>query len=292
MFSPISQHSFFQEVIMALPVAIQLYSVRDALEADFEGTLRAIKAMGYDGVEFAGLCGNDPAYVKALVEEIGLVPISAHIPTTEFINCGGVDKVLDMYKSVGVKYVALPYLLEDRWPGSEGWTETHALMMYIGICAAKRGMKLLYHNHDFEFKNKIDGRYMLEYMYDSIPAEYLASELDTCWVNIGGENPADYIRKFTGRAPVVHIKDFFYSGKLPKRLYDLIGIDEEDVEEEEGSFEFRPAGHGMQDVPAILAASVDAGAEWVVFEQDNPSEGMTPMECAEKAVTFIKGCEW
>ena len=70
---------------MALPVALQLYSVRETAEKDFAGTLRAVKAMGYDGVEFAGLYGHTPEYVKGLCEGIGLVPISAHININEMI---------------------------------------------------------------------------------------------------------------------------------------------------------------------------------------------------------------
>ena len=70
---------------MALPIAIQVYSVRKDAEADLRGTLEQIKKMGYDGVEFAGLYGNDPVAVKALCEEVGLVPISAHVPYLDMV---------------------------------------------------------------------------------------------------------------------------------------------------------------------------------------------------------------
>ena len=82
------------------------------------------------------------------------------------------------------------------------------------------------------------------------------------------------------------------TGSLPKHLYALIGIDEEESEAEEATFEFRPVGHGMQDMPAILAASVDAGAGWVVVEQDDPTPGTTPLECAAKSIAYVKGLEW
>ena len=286
---------------MALPVAIQLYSLRDETKADFVGTLKAVKEMGYDGVEFAGLreFEDKPEELKKILDEIGLVPISAHVTTDEYMcDEGGIDAVLDRYQKVGVKYVAVPYLVEDRRPGAARWNDpavpnnTLDLLTRIAKGAKERGMMLLYHNHDYEFKNKVDGKYMLEVLYDSIPADIFQSELDTCWVNIGGEVPADYIRKFTGRAPVVHLKDFHMTGSLPKHLYALIGIDEEEAEAEEATFDFRPVGHGMQDMPAILAASVDAGASWVVVEQDDPSVGTTPMECAAKSIAYVKGLEW
>ena len=284
---------------MALPVAIQLYSLRDEMAKDFEGTLKAVKEMGYDGVEFAGLYDHDPKEVKAMCDELGLVPISAHVTTDEYLcDEGGVPAVLDRWQTVGVKYVVIPYLVEDRRPGAARWkgedvkNPTYDLMKAVGEGAIERGMQLLYHNHDFEFKNKVDGKYMLEVLYDSFTPELLASELDTCWVNVGGEVPADYIKKFTGRAPVVHLKDFYMTGSLPKHLYALIGIDEEESQAEENTFEFRPVGHGLQDMPAILASSIEAGAKWVVVEQDDPTPGTTPLECAAKSISYLKGLEW
>ena len=284
---------------MALPVAIQLYSLRDEMAKDFEGTLKAVKEMGYDGVEFAGLYDHDPKEVKAMCDELGLVPISAHVTTDEYLcDEGGVPAVLDRWQAVGVKYVVIPYLVEDRRPGAARWkgedvkNPTYDLMKAVGEGAIERGMQLLYHNHDFEFKNKVDGKYMLEVLYDSFTPELLASELDTCWVNVGGEVPADYIKKFTGRAPVVHLKDFYMTGSLPKHLYALIGIDEEESQAEENTFEFRPVGHGLQDMPAILASSIEAGAKWVVVEQDDPTPGTTPLECAAKSISYLKGLEW
>ena len=132
---------------------------------------------------------------------------------------------------------------------------------------------------------KLDGKYALEVLYDTIPADLLQTELDTCWVNVGGEEPAAYVRKFAGRAPVVHLKDFF--GEKSEDMYELIGI-EKKAPARPGNFEFRPVGSGLQDFPAILAAAEDANAEWVVVEQDNPSMGLTPMECIRKSREYLK----
>jgi sugar phosphate isomerase/epimerase len=146
-------------------------------------------------------------------------------------------------------------------------------------------MTRLYHNHDFEFE-KIDGKYALEVLYDTVPADLLQTELDTCWVRVGGEEPAAYVRKYTGRAPVVHLKD--YAGGKSEHMYELIGIESDDAKPEENPFEFRPVGFGVQDMPAIIKAAEDAGAGWLVVEQDQPSMGLDPMQCAEKAIGYLR----
>ena len=267
---------------MALPVAIQLYSLRADAGKDFRGTLEAVKQMGYDGVEFAGLFGNAPADVQAMCEEIGLNPISAHVPLADLI--ANPEKVLNDYKTVGCEYVVVPYLDAKYRETDEAFFGAVKLIASVGEAAEKIGLQLLYHNHDFEFV-KIDGKYMLDILYDTVPAKFLATELDTCWVNVGGEEPSAYVRKYTGRAPVVHLKDFF--GEKSDDMYELIGI-KANAPKRPSNFEFRPVGSGLQDIPAILAASVDAGAKWVVVEQDNPSMGLTPMECAQKSREYLK----
>lgn len=269
---------------MKFPIALQLYSVRDELEKDFEGTIRKVKAMGYDGVEFAGLYGQKPSDIKALLAEVGLIPLSAHVPYVDMM--ADPEKVLREYAEIGCKFVAIPYLTEEYRPGQEKFNEVIEGAKMLGKAAKELGMTLLYHNHDFEFE-KINGEYALDILYKEVSADLLETELDTCWVNVGGEYPPSYVRKYSGRAPVVHLKDFSLSGSKPKKMYELIGIDAEE-EEEKSTFEFRPVGYGQQDIPSILAASEDAGASWVVVEQDMPSMEKTSLECAEMSINYLK----
>ena len=272
---------------MNFPIALQLYTVRDELKADFEGTLKKVKALGYDGVEFAGLFGKSADEVKKMCEEIGLVPISAHVP---FVDMMENPQLLETYAEIGCKYVVIPYLTEEYRPGEEKFAEVIEGAKLLGSKANELGMKLCYHNHDFEF-TKINGEYALDILYNSVPADLLQTELDTCWVNVGGEVPAEYIEKYTGRAPVVHLKDFVMKGK-GGRLYELIGIDDDSDTAEEDAFSFAPVGSGCQDMPAILDASIKAGAEWVVVEQDRPAKGHTPMQSAEMGREYLKTLGW
>ena len=275
---------------MKLPVAVQLYSVRDEMEKDFYGTIKAMKELGYDGVEFAGLFGEEPEKIKAFCEEIGIIPISAHVPYFDMLE--NPEEVLSDYAKIGCKYVAVPYLTEECRPGTDGFAATVEGIRKIGEAAKALGIQLLYHNHDFEFV-KIGEEYALDVLYSTIPADLLQTEIDTCWVNVAGVNPAEYIEKYSGRAPVVHLKDFKKSGEKLGKLYDLIGIDDEGAEqEEEDAFSFMPVGYGVQDMPAILASCENAGAQWVVVEQDSPAKDDTPMNSVKLSREYLKTLSW
>lgn len=264
------------------PIAIQLYSVRDDMEKDFEGTLKAVKALGYDGVEFAGLFGKPAAEIKALCAKYDLIPVSAHVP---FVDMMEDPDLLKVYAEIGCEFVVIPYLTEEYRPGQPKFAEVIEGAKMLGQKARDLGMKLCYHNHDFEFL-KVDGEYALDILYKEVSADLLQTELDTCWVNVGGENPSNYIRKYAGRCEIVHLKDF--TGGKTENMYALIGIDEKEEKDTKGKFEFRPVGSGVQDFPAILAAAKESGAKWVVVEQDMPSLGKTPLECAEMSITYLK----
>ncbi len=270
----------------SLPIAVQIYSVRNDASADLYGTLKQIKAMGYDGVEFAGLYDKEPAEIKAFCDELGLVPISAHVPFVDMLK--NPTGVLEKYAEIGCKYVVVPYLVPEHRPEHANFPYVVEFIGILGKAAKELGMTMLYHNHDFEFVT-VDGKYALDRLYDTVPADLLQTELDTCWVNVGGENPAEYIKKYTGRAPVVHLKDF--AGEKSDDMYELIGI-EKTAPKRPSNFEFRPVGKGNQDFPAILAAAKAAGSEWVVVEQDEPSMGLTPMECIKTSIDYLKSFEW
>lgn len=270
-----------------LPIGLQLYSVRNEMEKDFAGTLKRVAEMGYDGVEFAGLFGHSASEIKALLEKNGLAAVSAHVPLAEMLE--DMDKVIATYKEIGCKYIAIPYVEEKYRPGRPDYGETLATIAQLGKKCSENGIVLMYHNHDFEFVN-VDGKYGLDIMYETVPAEYLQTELDTCWVNVGGEDPAKYIEKYSGRTPVVHLKDFVMKGKeKPKKLYALIGIDDDGEQASEEDFSFKPVGSGVQDMPEIIKASEKSGAEWLIVEQDNPDKGNTEFSAAEKSIKYLRG---
>ena len=268
-----------------LPIGLQLYSVRDAMEKDFKGTLQQVKAMGYDGVEFAGLNGYEPAQVKNWCDSLGLTPISAHVPLADML--ADIDKVIADYKAIGCEYIVVPYVTEERRPGGELFLQMVEEIRSIGEKCKAAGLTLLYHNHDFEFKKLESGEYGLDYLYANVPADLLQTELDQCWVKYSGQDPVAYLQKYSGRSPVVHLKDFHKEGEQEGDPYALIGLNEGE-QKKQSAFEFRPLGNGVQDIPAIIAAAKEAGSKWLVVEQDQPSMGKSPIECAATSMEYLK----
>lgn len=264
-----------------LPIAYQLYCVRGEMARDVPDTLRKVKELGFDGVEFAGFFDYSAEDMKALVEEIGLVPISSHVPIQAIL--ANPEAVINYHKELGCQYIAVPYLGEDDRPGAPGFAKVLAVLSSFGQACREAGIQLLYHNHDFEFA-KVSGIYGLDFIFQAIPADYLQTQIDTCWVKYAGVDPQSYLASYKGRAPVVHIKDYVSDnpGRTP---YALIGLNEDQPVDRSG-FAYRPFGHGVQDAQALLEAAVDAGAVWLVLEQDDPS-GASPFEDAKMSMETL-----
>ncbi len=147
---------------------------------------------------------------------MGLVPLSAHVPFQELE--ADIEGTVAQYKEIGMQYIAIPYLMEEDRPAPRSSSRTLRPSRRSAKPAKKVGITLLYHNHDFEFVKMPNGQYALDYIYTEIPADLLQTELDICWVKVAGEEPVDYIKKYAGRAPVVHLKDFYKEGKAGQHV--------------------------------------------------------------------------
>ena len=271
---------------MSKPIAIQVYSVRDAAEVDLDATLKALKEFGYDGVELAGLYGNTPETVRDLCKKHGLCPISAHVSYKEMM--ADPDKLFADYATIGCKYVAIPSLPTDRIPGGEKFDETAELIKTFSTAAKKNGIQLLYHNHDFEFE-KHEGKYLHDYIFDEV-GDLIDPELDTCWVHYAGINPADKIREFAGRVEIVHLKDFVCKELGGGPAYDLIDNSGKGLgkkSREDNGFQFRPLGTGRQNFLEILEACEASGTEYVIVEQDQTYD-IPELEAAKISRDYLR----
>ena len=265
---------------MSLPISLQLYSIRDELEADFRGALETIKKMGYDGVEFAGIEGHTPEEIKQICDEIGLVPMSAHVGYQEYVD--DLEKVISDYSTIGCKYLVIAANSSRRFaPGKERYEEFIETVNRVGARAKKAGMTLLYHNHSREFA-KYEGEYILDVYYGATAPDILQAEIDTCWVSVAEINPVEYVKKYTGRVPVLHLKDFYYDREA--FVIDLDG----DAHPLPKDMDYRPLGDGLEDIPALVKAAEEAKCEWIVVELDAPAKGTTALECAEKSIKYLR----
>ena len=238
-------------------IGIQLYSVRGDLQQDFTGTLQKIKDMGYEGVEFFDdFGGRSPEQVRQICDEIGLEIFSNHFPYQRV--AADLDGVIRDSRTLGLRYITIPSL-----PGRPGADPERfrALASPIGEFArkaAEAGFSLLYHNHDFEFETLPDGQTGYDFIFASGAPEQLGSELDVCWADYAGVDVPALIRRYSGRVPVVHIKDY---------SRDLSGLPRG------RRVDFRPLGAGVMDLPAVIEAARESGSEWLCVEQDEPAAG-------------------
>ncbi|MBE7020070.1 MAG: sugar phosphate isomerase/epimerase [Ruminococcaceae bacterium] len=261
-------------------IGLQLYSVRDHMEKDMDATLRAVKEMGYDYVEFAGYFGKTAEEVKTLLDKYELTCVSVHQNPDIFDKEG--QAAVDYQKKIGVKYSAVPwYALENFTENYEGSIE---LFKKTAKLLNENGIELLYHNHEFEF-TKINGEYIIDKIYSDF--EGINPEFDTCWIRYAGENPADYLRKYKGRIRLVHLKDFVADKLACGPVYELIGNKDHKPSREDNGFKFRPVGYGMQDFDEILKACEEIDAELLIVEQDQWYENDS-LEEAKKSRNYLK----
>ena len=265
-----------------MKIAIQLYSVRNAYDKDYYATLKSLKEMGYDGVELSGVGGIPADELKGACDEIGIVPVSAHIVHTDILN--DMEGKFNYCAELGLKYIAIPWIDDKYRPGAEGFEGLVADLAKIGAEAKAHGIQLLYHNHDFEFV-KYKNMYALDYIYSKVDKELLGTELDTAWVRVSSVDPAEYLKQYADRSYVVHLKDF--AGKRQVSDYTSIALEGEKTIENI-PFEFRPVGSGFQNFERIMDAVYQTKADWVVVEQDSPSMGLDELQSAKRSIDYLK----
>ncbi len=268
-------------------IGIQLYGVKNAMAADFEGTLRTLKDMGYDYVEFAGYHGKSAEEIKALLDEIGLTCVSVH-QMLEYYD-EDAKKGIDFLKTFGVKYSIIPWYDASIFKDAVQREKAIAYIKAIATEMKKNGMMLGYHNHDFEFE-KVDGKYIHDIIMESVGEDLIFPEIDTCWVHYAGIRPEEKLLEFKGRVPVVHLKDFVCKNLASGPVYELIDKDGNSMKgsQEDNGFEFCPLGQGRQDFAAILKACEECGTDTVIVEQDRVFNGMTELEAAKLSRDYLK----
>lgn len=201
--------------------AIQLYSVRRALNEDFEGTLRRLAEMGYDGVEFCGNYGGyEPKELAKFLEHLGLDVVSAHLGFETFFN--NLDYHLEYLKECGCDLVVCPWA--DITTDEKVEAFAKGLAQIAEKCLMK-GFQFAFHNHSSELEKKTENGNVFD-KFMEVGDPLLLAELDVGWVGFVGENPEDYIRKYAGRVVALHLREIEnHDGKGTDVTFDKGPVD-------------------------------------------------------------------
>jgi sugar phosphate isomerase/epimerase len=248
-------------------VGIQLYSVRDRSEKDFLTTIQEIGEIGYRNVELAGYYGHSAKEVRQALSDAGLNAPSAHVGLSV-----GDPAVWDKLKEqveygleLGLKRFIVPwYPLGDN-PTLDGVYKMADTLGQAGKIVKESGLEFGYHNHAFEFK-PVEGKLIIDHLLERISPDLLFAEFDLGWVKVAGQDPAEYVKKYAGRLPLVHAKDFKEDGK--------------DTE----------IGRGSVDWDSALAACKSAGVEYVIIEQEQYD--VSSLESAKLNYAWFKERGW
>lgn len=231
------------------PIAVQMYTLRNAGTLDQQ--LKIVHDAGVQAVETVGTQNVSAAELKQLLDRYGIKAISSHTALADLRN--DLDKVVAFNRIIGNTTLVVPYLdSKDRPNDAAGWTALGRELGRIAKQVQAKGMRLAYHNHDFELVD-FDGRTALELLFDAAGPD-LQTELDLAWVARSGHDPVVMLGKFRGRLFAVHAKDNAPKGQA----------------EDEGGF--AAVGQGVLDWNAILPAAADAGARWYIVEHDQPRD--------------------
>jgi sugar phosphate isomerase/epimerase len=234
-------------------IALQLYTVRDAMKQDYFGALGAVAGAGYTAVEFAGYGDHTPAQVRARIDELGLRAMGAHVQATRVMN--DLDGAIEDVKTLGGEFVIIPYLAPTEYFTTPDQVRKLAETLNgIGPKVKAAGLGFLYHNHNFEFTPFADGSETLspyELLLTLTDPESVGFELDVFWAEVAGQTGHRLIREYPNRFPSLHIKDM------------------DDARED------APVGTGkLSWQPVLEAGEQVGGSRWLVVEQDNPKDPM------------------
>lgn len=248
---------------MSIPIAVQLYALRNALQEDFEGTVRRIAAVGFAGVELAGIdASNGKIYgipierAVQLFNELGLQVPSGHLPIA--YN----QAHFDVAHAFGFKYIVVPWQPEERFETADGIKAVCDDLNAANAAVQEHGLILAYHNHWFEFTplEALGGRTAFDLMLEHLDPS-IQFELDTYWAKTGGSDPKIVVQNHHNRIPLLHIKD----GPA------VVGVPQVAV------------GEGVMDFPPLIAASQ---AQLLVVELDECATDM--FEAVHKSYEYLK----
>lgn len=243
-------------------VGLQTYTFRDMLAKDFRGTFEMIKNQGYDYVELneRNYQDNSPAELKAILDDIGLPSPATHISYENLDN--DISGLISTAKTLNCEYMILPYIQDDQ-RALEDWKRHAKLLNKAGEKLADEGVKLAYHNHQFEFDDLGGGTTAMEILMTETDPRYNNFELDFFWANMAKIDITALIRRYPGRFHLSHIKDIKGSpdeaiakGYSYEKIHQTLMVD---------------VGQGDTPFEDYLALNHLSGMKYFIAEHDGPS---------------------
>jgi sugar phosphate isomerase/epimerase len=246
-------------------ISLQLWSVKDDLSKDFEGTLRQVSAMGFSGVEFAGDFGpytNNPQGLKDLLDRLHLVAAGAHLGFDKFTDKNFYATVA-FYKTIGCNNLIVPW--DDRVITKEGALQIARDLSELSIRLKPYGLRTGYHNHHEEMAG-LEGQTIWDLLAINTPFDVILQQ-DVGWTTYAGKDPIAYVHKYPGRTQLTH-----YKAKLPKGMQGtpLIGKD---------VIKWSELYRANRDV---------GGTTWLTVEQEEYPNGLTPMQSVLASLQGLK----
>jgi sugar phosphate isomerase/epimerase len=242
-------------------IGLQLYTLRDMMAVSASATLKLVSAVGYKEVETAGYFDHSPKEFRKMLDGEGLRAPSAHIRLDLFEN--SLNEVIDTAKEIGHDYVVIPYLtVEQRGTGIDVYKKLAERCNVYGEACNKSGLKLAYHNHDFEFEMR-NGLLPYDVLLQDVDADLMAMEMDLYWMAKAKQDPLAYFKRHPGRFKLWHVKDM----------------------DKEGAF--ADVGTGVIDFATIFAHAKQAGVEHKVVERDRTDNAVKTIQQGYKAVSAL-----
>lgn len=246
-------------------VAVQLYTLRDYIKtpADVAVTLKRVRQIGYEAVQVSGMGPIDEAELVRILDGEGLVCCATHESGDKILNETG--WVIERLQKLKCKYTAYPWPANIDFSALANVFDLAAKLDAAGKKMRKAGQVLTYHNHAMELM-PLEGKTALEWLYEKTSKKNLQGEIDTFWIQNGGQDPVAWCKKLKKRLPLIHLKDYTVRGNTPS---------------------FAAVGQGNLNMPAIIKTAEKSGCEWFIVEQDD-CYGKDPFENLTLSFNYLK----
>jgi len=258
-------------------IGVQLYTIRDEMQADFDGSLAKVAAIGYKEVEFAGYFGRTPQQVRAALEKYGLTSPACHLDYDRLAP----DKwpaQIESAKVIGQDYIVNPWVPEQLRKTDDDWKRVAETFNRAGAESKKAGVQFAYHNHWFEFL-PVNGKLPYDTLLALCDKDLVKMEMDLCWITVGGGDPLKYFDRYPGRFPLVHVKDV---KKIPQ-------VTTGGGQNFGDTVDLAAVGSGIIDWKRIFAQSDQAGIRHYIVEHDKPAH---PFASITTSYGYLSKLRW